>query len=233
MALLDFCCHYMPVNDVTNQASLSIKDFITIIISSFAAIIALYTLWRTHLKPYKLTICPPTILQVNDPYPSLNLTFSFHNSGTKSALITNFRIRTFHDGDLQKFDLKVQRELSQFQSGSLPLNDKNDIAWFVPFVVKGKESEIKRLYFCPMKENKIPYSEVLATNRIEIDIAINGKWFNSIFNLHYEEFSKKFKADETLIIPENGFYPIFFHGTTESVIITKLLIGWVYRIVKK
>jgi hypothetical protein len=232
MIILNVCCHFRDLPEVANASMLSSKDFLTILISSFAAIIALYTLWGTHLKPYVLTVCPPTILQANDPYPSLILTFSFHNSGARSALINNLRIRTFNNAVPQELELKVQRELTQFQTGILPLDERNDIAWFVPFIVKGKESEIKRLYFCPMKGAPISYAEVLQTNRIDIDIAINNKWFNSIFTLNYNEFIQKFRADGTLIIPNNGFGPIFFHGTTPSVTISKLILK-LYRIIKK
>ncbi len=220
MVLLNICCHFRDLHGVIDPSAQSSKDVLTISISLLAFIIALYTLWRTHLKPYRLTICPPTILQGNDTQPSLVLTLSFHNSGAESALINNLRIRTFNNNTVQELVLMVQIELTQFQAGILPL-DKKNIAWFSPFIVKGKESEVKRLYFCPMEEPKFSYLEIINTNRIEIDISIWGKWLNNIFSFSYNEFKNKFRVDGAVFIPEHGFNPIYFHGTEPMTTITK------------
>lgn len=232
MILLNFCSHHRDIHQIMETSTLSGKEIISLIISTIAAIIALFTLWRSHLMPFKLTICPPTILQVNDPYPSLILTLSFHNSGAQSVLINNLRIRTFKNDATQELELKVQRELTQFQTGILPLDEKNDIAWFVPFVIKGKESDVKRFYFCPLGGKQILFNEVLDTTRIIIDISIQGRWLNNIFNFHYSEFNKKFNANGTITIPKNGFIPQFFNETSRPTTITKIFLKR-YRIIKK
>ena len=199
--------------DSSDKKRLSIKDVITIVLAALAFVISLATYYQSRATPYNLSISPPAITQANDDATSLIVDIMAYNSGARPATIENIRIRTSAMGEVQELTLYVQDELNrQQQLGTLNLdNERTQRSVFLPQVVRPNDVLQTRLHFKPWQADlPVSFAEVLATDMLFVDIQINGKWHNQIFELPYPDFRDKFKPEGVVNVPKDGYAPRWF-----------------------
>ncbi|MEQ8637423.1 hypothetical protein [Gimesia maris] len=189
------------------------QELTATILSVLAIVISLTTLYLSNGAPYSLLIPPPSISQTNDELPSLLVDLTIYNSGSRSAIINEMRIRTANDGKEQKLVLHAQAELNrQQQIGTINLDNKETKrATFVAQVIRPNDIFHARFHFMPYQSAlPVDINEVWGADTLLVDAKINGQWHKAIFELPYRDFNDKFKKD-SVVVPEQGYAPRWFH----------------------
>jgi hypothetical protein len=187
-------------------------SIVALLISVFSLLVSAITLWLSRLLPYQLLILPPAISQVNDEAPSLLMDLSINNFGAKEAVISDIVVHLFCDSEKLQLTLSVQHIVERFGKtdafGMLQKDTKRSL--FVPLVVKGHDMLAERLYLAPFASpEKWSLDEILRTNKIQIDLQVNGSWKQAVFVLQYSDFSDKFTSTH-LVVPEKGYAPRWY-----------------------
>jgi hypothetical protein len=148
------------------------------------------------------------------------LDISFHNSGSRPAVIDTVRIRTLKKETQLTLSLYAQEIVDpNYTLGDQKLlKGKTKLSTFVPVILPRDSVKSARLWMSPFVSSlPIKLEEILATDTLIIDIKINGKWHDGVFYLPFTDYREKYNPDGSYSVPEQ-FTPRWFLNISSQIL---------------